>query len=939
MEPVDQHALAAFGILDMIEDGAFIFSPESLRFSYVNQGAVRQTGYSRAELLGMTPLNLKLEFDEIRFRRMLEPLACGEVRTVRFSTTHRHKSGHDIPVEVILQYLTPNNEAPNIVAIVRDITDRKETEKALQKQMDFLNTILESEPECVKVILTNGQLLQMNRAGLAMLEVDSLEDARLEGLINFVHPEDRATFIHLSKRVFRGESDTLEFRVIGKKGTCRWLETHASPLYETDGNIYALVGVTRDITERKNSELALKREMSEWTQAMDSFEDVIYLLDTDRHLVRANKMFYALMRTTPAEAIGKHITEIIHPLGELLPCPVCRAQEEKRDAVITMEAFHPDNPAKRPLEITVKIIRDDVGTASGILMAIHDLSNARKIEDKLRESEETLNRAQAVAHIGSWKLDIAAHSVSWSDETYRIFDVPAGSPVYPDTCFDIIVPEDREFVTHAWNQTLDGSPYNVEYRVTTSEGIRWVRDQAEVIFNDKGKPLAAIGTVQDITGDKLNEAKIEFLAFHDPLTGLPNRLLAKDHLEMATAYANRANTRAALLFLDLDNFKTINDSLGHAIGDALLKAVSLRLRDCVRNTDTISRQGGDEFLVLLQDAQDTDAITDIAEKILRELNVPFEIQNYQLSTSASIGIAVYPDDGNDFDTLLKKADTAMYQSKKAGRSTYRFYTEQMNIDAVEHHHTLTGLARALERNEFVLYYQPQIDLASGAVVGAEALIRWLHPERGMVSPAHFIPIAEDSGHIVPIGEWVMREACRQAVAWHQAGLPELVIAVNLSAVQFKRSNLEMSVTRALGDSGLKPGLLELELTESILMQDTESILGTVRRLKALGVKLSIDDFGTGYSSLSYLSRFAVDKLKIDQSFVRDMVDNPGNAAIVRAIIQMAKSLNLKTIAEGVEDENLLSPLRLHHCDEAQGYYFGRPMPADEFARYLADTQV
>lgn len=938
LEQIDQYALVALGILDMIEDGAYIFSAESLRFSYVNQGAVSQTGYSRAELLEMTPLNLKLEFDDTHFRQMLEPLLRGEVSSIRFSTTHHNKSGRSIPVEVILQHLISADGVPNLVAIVRDTTDRNEVENELRRQKDFLNTILESEPECVKVILTNGELRQMNQAGLAMLEVDTLEEARREGLINFVYPEDQPAFIHLSRQVFSGKSGMLEFRVAGKKGSSRWLETHASPLYDANGKIYALVGITRNISERKISEFALKREMSEWTQAMDSFADVIYLLDRSRRLVRANKMFYAMTGTSPAEAVGRHIAEIIHPDGELELCPVCRAQEEKKDAVITMEVDHPDNPAGRPIEITVKIIRDDAGVASGILMAIHDLSHARKIEEELRESEETLNRAQSVAHVGSWKMNIATQATSWSDEVYRIFDLPIGSPVSVDTCFDVIIPEDREFIVNAWNQALEGEPYDVEYRVTTSKGIRWVRDRAEIILDSDGKAQVGIGTVQDITDSKENEARIEFLAFHDPLTGLPNRLLAKDHLEMAVAYSSRVNSRVALLFLDLDNFKTINDSLGHTVGDALLKAVAMRLRDSVRNTDTISRQGGDEFLVLLPDTSDTDAITVIAEKVVLALSTPFEIQGQHLSTSASIGIAVYPDDGSDFDTLLKKADTAMYQSKKAGRSTYRFYTEQMNIEVVEHHLMRTGLVQALARNEFVLYYQPQIDLASGTVIGAEALIRWMHPERGLIPPGLFIPIAEDSGHILPIGEWVLREACRQAVAWQQAGLPELVIAVNLSAVQFKRGDLVMSVSSALADSGLKPELLELELTESILIQDAEGILDTVHRLKALGVKLSIDDFGTGYSSLSYLSRFAVEKLKIDQSFVRDMTSNPGNAAIVRAIIQMAKSLNLKTIAEGVEVEDQLSQLRLYHCDEAQGYHFAKPMPADEFARFLGNTQ-
>jgi diguanylate cyclase (GGDEF)-like protein len=388
------------------------------------------------------------------------------------------------------------------------------------------------------------------------------------------------------------------------------------------------------------------------------------------------------------------------------------------------------------------------------------------------------------------------------------------------------------------------------------------------------------------------------------------------------------------MFLDLDNFKTINDSLGHAVGDALLKEIASRLGDCVRETDTISRQGGDEFLMVLAELRGTDAITPVLLKIRERLQAPFEFEGHELSTSASVGIAIYPDDGQDFDTLLKKADTAMYRAKDSGRNGYRFFDEQMNIEAVEHLHLKNGLRRAITRDEFALHYQPQFDLTTGAVVGVEALIRWNHNEYGMIAPTRFIALAEDSGMIVPIGDWVIHEACRQAVAWQAAGLPALVMAVNLSAVQFKRGDVEQTVKRVLKDTGFDPCLLELELTESILIYNTENVLASVQRLKQLGVKLSIDDFGTGYSSLSYLKRFAVDKLKIDQSFIRDLANDPDDAAIIRAIIQMARNLNLKTIAEGVEDASTLEQLRLFQCDEAQGYYFARPMTAQAFVEFI-----
>jgi diguanylate cyclase (GGDEF)-like protein/PAS domain S-box-containing protein len=441
----------------------------------------------------------------------------------------------------------------------------------------------------------------------------------------------------------------------------------------------------------------------------------------------------------------------------------------------------------------------------------------------------------------------------------------------------------------------------------------------------------------DITARKAAEKKIEFLAYRDVLTGLPNRMLLRDRFEQALAHADRAHTRVALLFLDLDNFKTINDSLGHAVGDALLKEIATRLGECVRETDTISRQGGDEFLIVLPDLRGTEVITPILIKIRERLQAPIHSEGHELTTSASIGVSLYPDDGRDFETLLRMADTAMYRAKEAGRNQYRFFDEQMNVEAVEQLRLKNGLWRALAQGEFELHYQPQIELASGRVTGAEALLRWRHPEQGLIDPVRFIPVAEECGLIVTIGEWVLHEACCQAMAWRAAGLPPLLMAVNLSAVQFRRGEVEQTVAEALQASGLEPQLLELELTESILIRDTDASLASVRRLKQMGVKLAIDDFGTGYSSLSYLKRFDIDKLKIDRSFVRDLATDPDDAVIVRAIIQMAVSLNLRTLAEGVEDEAALAQLRRFACDEAQGYYFARPMNAADFASFVAKS--
>ncbi len=455
------------------------------------------------------------------------------------------------------------------------------------------------------------------------------------------------------------------------------------------------------------------------------------------------------------------------------------------------------------------------------------------------------------------------------------------------------------------------------------------------LIDGEGRLYGNLTIASDITERRAAEQRIQFLAYHDALTGLPNRLLLQDRFGQAIAHADRTGTRVALMFMDLDNFKQINDALGHATGDALLKEVTARLRECVRDTDTISRQGGDEFVVVLRDLPDDHAAVPIVAKIMSRMQEPIVVEGNELSTSASMGVTLYPDDGKDFETLLKKADMAMYKAKESGRNNHQFFNEDMGHQAHDHLVLRTGLRRALDQNELTLHYQPQFCLATKRVIGAEALLRWSHPELGPVAPDRFIPVAEESGLIVPIGEWVIREACQQASRWRAEGFPDLVVAVNLSAAQFKRGGIERTVIQALEDSGLPAPCLELELTESILIQNVEQVLATVKRLKLLGVRLSIDDFGTGYSSLSYLKRFAIDKLKIDRSFVSDLATDPDDAAIVRAIIQMARSLNLRTIAEGVETDAMVHLLRVFQCDEGQGYHFARPMPAEAFLEFLS----
>ena len=461
-----------------------------------------------------------------------------------------------------------------------------------------------------------------------------------------------------------------------------------------------------------------------------------------------------------------------------------------------------------------------------------------------------------------------------------------------------------------------------------------IEDSVAPIHDREGKATGAVIVFRDVSTARAMAAEMTYSAQHDFLTGLPNRMLLNDRVSQAIVLAPRHSNKVAILFLDLDGFKHINDSLGHPIGDKLLQSIAKRLVDCVRSSDTVSRQGGDEFVVLLSEVHRPEDAAISALRILQAVAEAHPIDQHDLHVTASIGVSVYPDDGQDAETLIKNADTAMYQAKENGRQSYQFFKPAMNVRAVERQSIEENLRRALERQEFALHYQPKINLRTGEISGAEALLRWMHPVRGPVSPAQFIPVAEDCGLILPIGQWVLREACRQARAWADAGLPLATMAVNISSMEFREDNFIESVFTTLSETGLDPKSLELELTESVLMKRAESAASILETLRARGVHIAVDDFGTGYSSLSYLRKFPIDALKIDQSFVRQITSAPDDTTIVTAVISMGRSLKLRVVAEGVETQEELAFLQARLCDEAQGYYFSHPVPPQQFAKLL-----
>ncbi len=673
----------------------------------------------------------------------------------------------------------------------------------------------------------------------------------------------------------------------------------------------------------------------------------IFVSDAEGCCVYTNAAYHKISGLTFEQALGTNWSMAIHP--------------EDRPRVLA--EWHEAAPEQAPFQTEYRFLQGDKRVVwtrvngaplrdgmklRGHVQIVEDITERKSTEFGLRAVEGALfeekERAQVTLNsIGDAVLStdiagnvtylnlVAEKMTGWSREealgkplldVFKIIDAKTRLPA-PNPAQRAI--EEDETVGLAGDCVLirrDGFEAGIE-------------DSSAPIHNRDGRVAGAVIVFHDVSASRAMALRMSHLAKHDFLTGLPNRVLLTERLFQAIGLAHRHRKQVGLLYMDLDYFKHINDSLGHAIGDHLLQSVADRLASCVRSTDTVvCRQSGDEFVILLAEIEQPQDAAHVAEKLLDAFAQSHLIGAHELHVTLSIGISVYPSDGITVDTMMKNADTAMYHAKESGRNNYQFFRADMNTRAVHRQFVESRLRRALTQGEFLLQYQPQIDLASGSLTGIEALIRWLDPDRGLIHPGHFIPIAEESGLIVPIGRWVLREACRQAQAWQDAGLRSVPIAVNISAVEFRHKNFLESVALILKETGLPPQYLELELTEGVLMQDAESSAEVLESLKAVGVRLAIDDFGTGYSSLSYLKRFPIDTLKIDGSFVRNIVTDTDDATIVSAVIGMGRNLKQRVIAEGVETHEQLAFLRTQQCEEGQGFHFSPPLSAADFAPLL-----
>ncbi|QJR16872.1 sensor domain-containing phosphodiesterase [Usitatibacter palustris] len=697
-----------------------------------------------------------------------------------------------------------------------------------------------------------------------------------------------------------------------------------------------------EIGLRRGAEDKLRRE-KEFSDAMiQSLPGAFYLVGPEGdHVLRWNASLGLATGYTDAEIATMRPQDFMSP-KDRAPLEAAIRQVIEQGKEVTVEAEVVDRAGNvRPYAFSGRPLR--LGGLTYMIGVGRDITLRRRAEQQMARSKERLDLALSSSNLALWDWDIVADRVYYNESWAKLLgDAPREATFGSAEVLSWTHPEDREIFEASMGNAIRGvsEQFDCEYRVPNAVGEWiWVHSRGKVTMrNDSNRAVRLTGTTTNVTKRKAAEERAEYLATRDALTGLPNRVLLHDRLEQCIVNAARNQVGFAFMFIDLDRFKTINDSLGHQVGDELLKRVAARLTACVRASDTVARLGGDEFAVILENLRDDDdeGAQQVAEKMIAAMGAPMLVNNQHLNTSCSIGISLYPVDGKDSATLMKNADVAMYYAKDKGRNNYQFFSSEMNARAQERLSVENYLRLALRRGELVVHYQPRMKVATGELAGVEALIRWQHPRRGLLPPNRFIEVAEESGLIVPIGEWVIENACKQVRQWQLAAKKDLQLSVNVSIGQvIDGDRLFAAVQRALALSGIDPATLELELTESLLMQNIDEKVALLNRLGKLGVGLAIDDFGTGYSSLSYLKALPVDSIKIDSSFVRDIHADPNDEAIIRAILAMAHSMGLRVVAEGVETPEQLAALRELGCDEYQGFLTSAALPAEEFEqRYV-----
>ncbi|WP_372875051.1 EAL domain-containing protein [Pseudomonas sp.] len=931
-----------------------------MRFTETNQVALRLLGVDSTEqawqhLIDSGPLRAE-GFRVQLLSALLE--GAGQLELERRISTPQ---GHERHLWLVLHLPDSTQELNAVTLSISDITSRKRIELSLIERERFWSDVVRAVPDTLYVHdLSNKRVLFSNhhlglQLGYSTIELSALGERFWEHIL---HPDDSDYYWRIrSLQQVIGNDVLLESQLRGRhrNGNWRWFSIREQALArDTRGRVSRLIGVAKDITEQIESSESLRNSEQRYRLLAEGTSDVIFSTDNGLHLNYVSPSVEPVLGHRPAWFLANNLHSLaanpqqLAGLSILLdrvrgalgsPLRMIELRKQFQPQLFIFDCLRADG-RKIPVELRLVPMWDENSHFEGLLGVGRDVSQQRRSEKDLRMAATVFEHSTSAILV----TDPAGYIVQVNKAFSRVSGYSSAQVL--DQLPGMLT-ADRQQASHlhyVLSQLNQRGSWEGEIWLKRRDGESfpaWVGITA--VQDEDGDLVSYVCFFSDISERKASEQRIHRLAYYDALTLLPNRTLFQDRLHTALQHGERHQEWVVLMFLDLDRFKPINDSLGHAAGDRMLKDVAVRLEACVDGDDTVARMGGDEFTLLLQPVAIREGALNraihVAEQILACLAQPFVLEGREFFVTASIGIALSPQDGNELSQLMKNADTAMYHAKEHGKNNFQFYQADMNASALERLELERDLRHALEQHEFVLYYQPQFSGNGQRLTGVEALLRWQHPVRGLVPPDDFIPVLEEIGLVVQVGDWVLAESCRQLKSWHAAKIRVPKISVNLSARQFTEGALAQRIAAILEDSGVAPACVELELTESILMQDVASALCTLNDLKSLGLCIAIDDFGTGYSSLNYLKQFPIDVLKIDRSFVDGVPEGEQDAQIARAIIAMAHSLNLSVIAEGVETQAQLDFLRIHDCDEVQGYLLGRPMPAHQFAAQFSGAAL
>jgi len=929
-------------LLKSISDmGESVFILDLPRVVYSNEAFQKLSGYSDRQLGELSSfLLLVSNNDRSRVEKNLSVFQEGHEALEHIEFHLRKANGRSVAVEAVVSRWP--EEGPGRIVVLAHETSKRHSVARTDRSFLFLfekspNPMLVYDAQSRQVLAANDAIVGLfgyEEEELKRMRVEDLaastETDRLSRNLDFIRENNAEYFCDPSPIHYRRQDGTL----LEVTAVCQSIEYGGAP---------ARLLMLQDITSDRKVERALADSQQRFRAVFESSLQGIFLFDLQGRVLEMNptaaKMARELMDREP------RLGETMIPL---LPEDLRGRVEECFDRSAKGENLRVELDVRRTHDLVdwyegiFNPVRGKDGRISGVcvsLLAVTDRKNAESKsilnEEKFRRLFDNANDAIYLYEVdgdGQPGKYLEVNEVACKRMGYTREEFLTMTPL------DILEPKQRRDMVSIWRKLASHSHMTFERVHVTHAGVKLPVEVSAHMFHWAGR-RAVLSIARDLTERKRAEEIIRRQAYYDPLTNLPNRTLFKDRLEQAMSHAKRSEQQLGVMLLDLDRFKTINETLGHNLGDRLLVGVAERLLVEAGEGATLARLTGDEFIFLIPKVENTEELYQRATRIIHCLKEPFHLGTQEVHTSCGLGIVMYPGDGEDAETLLRNAETAMYRAKEQGRNNYQLYTAVMNAKAFKQLLMENSMRRALERNEFIVHFQPQVDLETRRVVGAEALVRWQHPDLGLVFPTEFIGLAEDTGLIVPLGEWVLKEACRQNKAWQAKGLPSITVAVNLSARQFLQKGLSSHVADILKETGLDPHWLGLEVTESVALKDADFTLACLHDLRAMGLHLSLDDFGTGYSSLSYLKRFPIQTIKIDQSFVRDLATDPNDAAIASAVMALARALRLSVIAEGVETEEQLEFLRSQGCRYIQGYLMSHPLPTDEFERFLAQAEV